>query len=131
MSYERYRDWFEEAIDDFEAATELFKVGKWSKVCFLSHQAVERVLKSLMIKELNIYRHTHSITELLREIINRIEFPKELVKQASRLDRYYIPTRYPNAWPALPPHKHYSREDAEEALSTAKSVIEFVKKRFE
>lgn len=130
MSYERYRDWFEEAIDDFEAATELFKVGKWSKVCFLSHQTVEKALKSLMIKELNIYRHTHSIAELLREIGNRIEFPQELRDQASRLDRHYIPTRYPNAWPALPPHKHYSKEDAEEALNIAKSVIDFVKKRF-
>ncbi|MCR6624406.1 MAG: HEPN domain-containing protein [archaeon YNP-LCB-024-027] len=38
MSYEKYRDWFEKAIDDFETATELFKVGKWSKVCFLSYQ---------------------------------------------------------------------------------------------
>ncbi|WP_369684969.1 hypothetical protein [Candidatus Culexarchaeum yellowstonense] len=38
-----------------------------------------------------------------------------------------MPTRYPNAWPALPPHKHYSKE---EALNIARSVIDFVKKRF-
>ncbi len=32
MSYERYRDWLEEALDDLEAARELFQFSRWSKV---------------------------------------------------------------------------------------------------
>ncbi len=41
MSYERYRDWLEEAVDDLETAIILLGAGKWSKACFYSHQAVE------------------------------------------------------------------------------------------
>jgi len=51
-----------------------------------------------------------------------------LIDKVRKLDRYYIPTRYPNAWPALPPHKHYSKDDAEEALKTAVGVVEIVKR---
>lgn len=72
MSYERYRDWLEEAIDDLEAALELYRVGKWSKACFYSHQAVEKSLKALLIKRLGIYRQTH------KEISSRIGIPEDL-----------------------------------------------------
>ncbi len=128
MSYERYRDWFEEALDDLEAAKVLFEVGKWSKVCFFSHQVVEKALKALCIKRLNIYLRTHSVTRLVEEISRVINLPGELIEVVKKLDRYYIPTRYPNAWPALPPHRHYNRGDAEEALRVAVEIVEFVKR---
>ncbi len=131
MSYERYRDWLEEAIDDLEAALELYRVGKWSKACFYSHQAAEKSLKALIIKRLGIYWRTHSVKAILEEISSRIVIPEDLAKAAGKLDRYYIPTRYPNAWPSLPPYKHYSREDAEEAIKIAREVLEYVKKAVE
>ncbi len=131
MSFDRYRDWFEEAIDDFEAAQILLEMGKWSKACFFSHQAVEKALKALLIKKLGVYRHTHSVAALINEISSRIALPNNLAKLASKLDRYYIPTRYPSAWPSLPPHKHYSRSDAEEAVRIAYEVINFVKRTIE
>jgi HEPN domain-containing protein len=34
-------------------------------------------------------------------------------------------------WPALPPHKHYGKGDAEEALATAVEVVELVKREVE
>jgi HEPN domain-containing protein len=131
LSYERYRDWFEEAIDDLDAAKGLFQLCKWSKVCFFSHQAIEKSLKALCIKKLGIFLHTHSITKILEEIKKTIKISEELVIKAGKLDRYYIPTRYPNAWPALPPYKHYNKDDAEEALRIAEEVIEFVKREIE
>ena len=131
LSYERYRDWLEEAIDDLEVAKGLFQLGKWSKVCFFSHQAAEKALKAFSIKKLGIYIHIHSIVKLLEEINKAVNLPKELAMRAGKLDRHYIPTRYPNAWPALPPYKHYSRDDAEEALGIAVEVVEFVKREIE
>lgn len=127
LSYERYVDWFDEAVDDLEAAVELYRVGKWSKACFFSHQAVEKCLKALLMKKLGVYRRTHSVKALLDEITSRINMPEDLVRAAAKLDRYYIPTRYPNAWPSLAPHKHYSREDAEEAVTTARRVLDYVR----
>lgn len=131
MGFERYRDWFEEAIDDFEVAKELFKLGRYSKVCFFCHQACEKALKALAIKKLGRYIHTRSVAQLLREVSRCVSVPLELVKKGEKLDRYYIPTRYPSAWPAGAPHKHYDEEDAKEALSYAEEVMKFVEKELE
>ena len=131
MSYGRYVDWLEEALDDLEAARKLFEHGMWSKVCFFSHQAAEKALKALCIKKLGRYVHTRSVARLLEELVGVVNLPQELAERAGRLDRHYIPTRYPNAWPELPPHKHYSRGDAEEALSTATEVVELARREAE
>lgn len=129
MSYRRYEDWLEEALDDLETASELLKIGKWSKVCYFSHQAAEKALKAFIIKKLGIYKHTHSTAELAGEVSQQAEFPQDLLVEAGKLDRHYIPTRYPNAWPALPPYKHYNKTDAEEALETSKKVVNYVRNR--
>jgi HEPN domain-containing protein len=131
MGRERYRDWIEEALDDLDAALELFRAGKWSKVCYSSHQAVEKALKALAIKKLGLYRSTHSVAELVGLVGSYIDLQVDLIERAKRLDRFYIPTRYPNAWPALPPYKHYSRIDAEEALETAKVVVRAIAEKVE
>jgi len=131
LGYRRYADWLEEALDDLEAARRLFEHGMWSKVCFFSHQAAEKALKALCIKKLGRYVHTHSVARLLEELGSVVNLPQGLAERAGRLDRHYIPTRYPNAWPELPPHKHYSRRDAEEALSAATEVVELAKREAE
>ncbi|MEM3439327.1 MAG: HEPN domain-containing protein [Candidatus Bathyarchaeia archaeon] len=131
MGYERYRDWLDEACDDYGAAEALHGLGKYGKACFLSHQACEKALKALLIKKLNRYESIHSAAELLRRAGGAVGVPEELLRKAEHLDRFYIPTRYPNAWPSGAPHKHYTRDDAEVALKYAKDVMDFVKGEIE
>lgn len=54
-SYERFRDWWEEALDDYEAAELLAKFGKYSKTFFLAQQASEKAVKALTIKKAKTY----------------------------------------------------------------------------
>lgn len=68
LSYDRYRDWLDEATDDLEAARELYELGRYGKACFFSHQAAEKALKVLMIKKLGVYNTIHSAGELLRRL---------------------------------------------------------------
>jgi HEPN domain-containing protein len=103
MSYERYRDWLDEAEDDFSSAEIMLREGKYSKACFFSQQAAEKALKALHIPKYRRYEETHSISELLRGA----EAPDELVRAGDRLDRFYVPTRYPNVWPSGAPFRHY------------------------
>ncbi len=131
MSRSRYKDWLDEAIDDYEAAKDLARLGRHSKACFFCHQAGEKALKALMIKKLGVYDTIHSVGELLRRIGELIKVPEELIKAGERLDRFYIPTRYPNAWPSGAPHTHYDQEDSQIALECAKRVMEFVKRAIE
>jgi len=125
MSYERYRDWLDEAEDDFSSAEIMLREGKYSKACFFSQQAAEKALKALHIAKYRRYEETHSVSELLR----RAEAPDELVRAGDHLDRYYIPTRYPNVWPSGAPFRHYGEEDAKDALDTSRRVMDFVKKQ--
>lgn len=131
MSYERYHDCFEEALDDYATAEDLFKLKRYSKVCYFCHQACEKILKALMIKKFKKYDPIHSVAELLRRLGTVLNVPEDLIVKGEKLDRYYIPTRYPNAWPWGPPYKHYNEDDAKEALSYAKEVIDFAKREIE
>ncbi|MEZ0318522.1 MAG: HEPN domain-containing protein [Pyrobaculum sp.] len=49
MSWERWRDWLDDAEDDL-AAEALYQLGRYAKACFLAQQAAEKALKALLIK---------------------------------------------------------------------------------
>ncbi|RLF24945.1 MAG: DNA-binding protein [Thermoprotei archaeon] len=131
MSYERYRDWLDEALDDYATAEDLMKLGRYSKVCFFCHQASEKIVKALMIKKIGRYEVLHSVAELLRRLKGYLNVSEDLIRRADMLDRFYIPTRYPNAWPSGAPYRHYTKEDARMALEHAREVIEFAKREIE
>jgi HEPN domain-containing protein len=44
------------------------------------------------------------------------------------LDKFYVPTRYPDALPGSLPEGLPNKEDAEKAVESAKEVVDFVKK---
>lgn len=53
-----------------------------------------------------------------------------LIEVAKFLDRYYIPTRYPDALasPAVP-YETYTEKDAVEAIGLAEKITELVKQK--
>ena len=127
MSYERWRDWFEEARDDFISAEILLKEGRYSKVCSLSQQAAEKAIKALLIFKFKKFETIHSVVELLK----RVGASEELIKLGIELDRHYITSRYPNAWPLGAPSKMYREEDAVSAVNAARRIIEYVEREIE
>jgi HEPN domain-containing protein len=42
---------------------------------------------------------------------------------AAALDRFYIPTRYPNGLPDLTPGKYYFQKDAEFCIRVAEAIL--------
>ena len=127
-SHQRWVDWLDEAEDDLATATDLLRLGRFSKACYFAQQAAEKALKALLIKRLNRYVHTHSVRELLEMVREGgINVGEALLRVGDILDRYYVPTRYPNAWPSGAPHRHYTEGDAREAIEYASRVMSFVK----
>ena len=55
----------------------------------------------------------------------------QLSETGAKLDRFYIPTRYPNGLPELTPDQAYFEEDAREALTLAHNLIDCVEKIIE
>ena len=45
------------------------------------------------------------------------------------LDRFYIPTRYPNGFDAGAPADYFLEADARQAIAHAEQIIEFVRRR--
>ncbi|WP_049757167.1 HEPN domain-containing protein [Ammonifex degensii] len=54
---------------------------------------------------------------------------KEVRRQAAALDKYYIPTRYPNGLPGGIPAEAFDEADGQRALELARLVIDFVSER--
>lgn len=51
--------------------------------------------------------------------------PPGLLDSAKALDKYYIPTRYPNAFAEGAPTDYYTKRDAEDSIDHAKSILSF------
>ncbi len=68
----------------------------------------------------------HSIQALIDEFSmrDRLEDAKSLREKAVLLDRFYIPTRYPNGLPDLTPGETYFTADSQQAIELAHGLLE-------
>ncbi|HUW89420.1 MAG TPA: HEPN domain-containing protein [Candidatus Nanopelagicaceae bacterium] len=120
-------NWLEEADWDLENAKILLKNKRFNTVVFHSQQAAEKAVKALLyFNKSNGWGHSiYSLLEKYKEITHaNID---DLQKSALSLDKHYITTRYPDALPDLAPHKAYTIEEAENAITLAQKIISYVK----
>ena len=92
--------------------------------CFAAHQGAEKAVKGLFLS-LGGEGWGHSITALLNDLAGRMQVPEELLDSARRLDKHYIPTRYPNGFDSGAPHSYYTAREAAEALEDGRSIYDF------
>lgn len=121
--------WLDEAASELETARWDLEGEKYSAVCFWAHQAAEKALKAFLYatKEEGLL-FEHSLTKLL-ERCAETEKGFEAFRESCRiLDRYYIPTRYPNGlpYPAVPA-KSFTREEAEEAIGLCERILDLAR----
>jgi len=67
---------------------------------------------------------TYLLERLEREL--GIEAPINIKQACIALDKYYIPTRYPDAWVEGIPEDYFSEHDAVDAVDKALSIIRWV-----
>jgi len=116
--------WLSFAKNDLMTAEVLHREGIWNQVCFHSQQAIEKLLKSAIPCEKR--PRSHKLSELLSLIPpGPFVLSEDNKKRLRRLDRFYIPTRYPDALPGALEEGMPSKSDADEAIQTAKVIFEF------
>jgi len=118
--------WLKTAEDDLEAAVVLFENSKFPYSCFLAQQAGEKALKAVWFAE-DADPWGHSVLKLINDF-EQIDLAvygllRPLKGYASLLDKFYIPTRYPNGLPELTPAEVYSNGDAVSGLDAARKII--------
>jgi len=120
---ERSESLLKDADDFLGAAKDLFATGRWAKVCFNCQQAAELALKAAL-NSLGLEIKGHDLSLILSELANYEPDVKALSDIAKRLDQYYIPTRYANAFHSGSAMEHFTQAQANEAVQQAESILE-------
>ena len=125
--------WFQQAHYDLKATRWNIQGGFYDTACFLSQQAGEKALKSLLyfLGARRTALLTHSLVEMVREGGKKVSQLTDLWDQARELDLHYIPSRYPNGIPSGYPHEFYGMKVAEQALIAAEKIFSTVRDHFQ
>lgn len=124
--------WLRQAEEDLDAAEKSAQIlGKHYLACFLAQQAAEKALKAVFYARGAVSVRGNSVAELCTSAAS---FDPELAAQRSRLaklDRYYIPTRYPNGLSGGHPFEAFDARDSEDAVLLGREAILLAKARIE
>lgn len=113
-------EWIVFAHEDLHAAQVLAEAQIWNQVCFHAQQSVEKLLKATLIRYNRAVPRTHVIADLWNLTDPTIQrLLAAYLDDLLDLDRYYIPTRYPDALPGSLPHGLPGRFEAKAALDVA------------
>ena len=108
------REWRSAAAEDLRVA-KLLRDESPSTAAFHSQQAAEKARKAACIVAIDEAPRTHVVNHLLDELAVNGHAPTQGIREAARiLERFYAPTRHPDAL-----------GDAEQAIAEAELVISF------
>ena len=110
------RRWFQQGEYELSVARNLADNLFHAAACFFAHQSAEKYLKALLYAQGERRVVGHSINDLCDQCADYFEKFAELKGQVRQLDRYYIPTRYPNGLPGGVPAEMYDETDSAAAL---------------
>jgi HEPN domain-containing protein len=125
----RAADWLKQAKRDWNHAKSDLETGYFEWACFSAQQAAEKAIKAFCQLQ-NGDAWGHSITGMIKQIVERYPGFEELFAQAKDLDKVYIPSRYPNGFDSGTPEEYFTRADAEKAIEDAREIIEFCESHF-
>lgn len=120
----RHEDWLWQAKRDLEQARSSMASGFHEWACFASQQAAEKALKALF-QRVGADAWGHSLADLVAIVPAELAPPPSLELAARRLDKHYIPTRYPDSLPSGAPGQSYTEGEAQQAILDANEIIGF------
>jgi HEPN domain-containing protein len=117
--------WLLFAHQDLRMAEMAMGEGLYNQVCFHAQQCAEKAIKGLLAHQRKIPPRTHRLADLLG-LLEPDPFAEDRI-EIQLLDRFYLPTRYPDALPGSLPEGLPDAGDAQEALTIAGKVLTQVK----
>ena len=115
------KEWIVKAQNDLKSAEILYREnGPSDSLCFHCHQVAEKMFKGFLVFKKGEFPRIHDLIQLLNLCGKTDKDFKNLVNEASFLNRYYIKTRYPSEVVV------YSREECQKALKNTGKLIQFI-----
>ncbi len=121
--------WLRQAEHDISDARYALEGKRFNLACFLSQQAAEKATKAFVYRQGKDDVWGHSVADLCDQAADFDKEFKILKPKVSPLDKFYIPTRYPNGLPGGIPAEAFDEADAQRALALAQEAVDFVKRK--
>ena len=118
------REWLNRARSNLARAKAKRKGVYLEDLCFDAQQAAEKAIKALLIKRDVAFPYVHDLAELLTLVEKAGQPVPERIKQAAKLSRFAVFTRYPDIGPSIK-EKEYREtiEIAARVVKWAENVI--------
>lgn len=114
--------WLQFAHEDLIMTSLALDAKLYNQVCFHAQQCVEKAVKSLLTRQGLVPPRTHRLSDLLHLLDpNPLN---DLALELQLLDRFYLPTRYPDALLGSSPDDGPHEVDAHEALTLCRQVMQ-------
>lgn len=123
------RRWLEQAEYDLKTSRWNAEGKLFAPACFWSQQAAEKAVKAYLYAKGERFVLGHSVAELLQKCNAYDEDFESLIPTGALLDRFYVPTRYPNSLPGGIPAHAYSQKDCSEAIDLAQRIFDFISQK--
>lgn len=120
------RRWLLQAKQDLDDARYNSEGERYNIACFLSQQSAEKALKAFLYAEGEEMVWGHSVAELCKRATSMDKELEKVRRKVATLDKYYIPTRYPNGLPGGIPSEAFEKRDADRAIEIAEEVIKVI-----
>jgi HEPN domain-containing protein len=121
--------WLTQAKAELRDAQYLLEGERYYLALFLAQQSAEKALKAFLFFHEEEQIFTHSVADLLK-LAQSLDTDFTALREAKRLDDYYIPTRYPNGLPGAVPSTYFDDpKETEAVLSLSRDVIAVVESK--
>ena len=121
---ERSLDWLNQAEKDLEKAKLDLDGGFCEWACFTAHQAAKKAIKAVFQRI-----HGEAWGPGTKALLENLPYEDRslCIEEAKYLDKFYIPTRYPNGLPQGTPHEYFTPKEALGAIQAARKIYEWCK----
>ncbi len=117
------REWLKRAGSNLVLARARGKRVYLEDLCFNAQQAAEKAIKALLISRNVAFPYVHDLAELLTLLEKAGQEIPEPIRQAERLTRFAVFTRYPGIASPI------RREEYKEAVKIAEAVVRWAEKQ--
>ena len=128
MNEKVIKNWLSLADYDLETAKKMLEAKRYLYVAFTCHQAIEKLLKAIYVKEIQeTPPYTHNLIRLANNLSIYSIMDAEKIKFVEILNSYYIESRYSEEIEEL--SNNLTKKKAIDLYSNTKDLFLWLKKK--